>query len=353
MPTLYYIVPFGDSADDLTAIPSPPAIDGSVSYTDGWTPPYELDLNTNPAALPIPRGQMNQLFFDITNNIQQYQQYGVPNWITALDNGGVSFPYPIYARVYYLSQVYENQVAGNTATPGTDSTWLQISDNAQGNPPGTVIDFAGAVPPAGYLPCDGSMPTVLRATYPLLFSAITFIQTGTLTNTSVSVTGLSSTADMYVGMAVEGTNISAGTTIASIVDSTSITLSIAASGSGATPITFFSWGNGNGTTTFTLPALARRNTIGKGSTGSAVIGNQVGQIGGVENFVMSISQMPAHTHPGSTVVAGVGNGTTGFGEALAATPTPATHPVTVATQGNGAAISLMAPGAVMNRCIKF
>jgi microcystin-dependent protein len=348
MTTLYYIFPFGENADDLTAIPSSPAIDGSVSYSDGWTDPYELDLLTNPAALPIPRGQMNQLLFDITNNIQEYQQFGSPNFITSSDNGGSPFPYPIYARVYYMGQVYENQVAANTATPGTDTTWLQLSDNAQGNPPGTVIDFAGAVVPAGYLLCDGSQ--VSRTTYSILLSAISFSQTGTLTNTMNSVTGLSTTASMYVGMAVEGANIPSGTTVASIVSGTAITLSAAATGSGATLITFFNWGNGNGTTTFNVPDMRRRASIGVGGSGAGIPGNVTGQVGGVETFVMTEGQLAPHNHPGSTVAAGVLSGTTGFGETLA---NGRTHPVSVATDGSGDPISLIQPSAVLTKCIKF
>lgn len=123
MPTPhYFLYPFGQNADDLTAIPDAPAIDGSVSYYYGWTDPYEYNLLTNPAALPIPRGQMNQLFYDVTLNIQEYQQYGVPAWYSTIS-------YPIYARVYYSNLVYENQVASNTATPGTDISWLVVSGN--------------------------------------------------------------------------------------------------------------------------------------------------------------------------------------------------------------------------------
>jgi hypothetical protein len=144
--TYYYIHPFGVSADDLAAIPAEPPGDGSVSYLNGWTPPYEQDLILNPlTALPIPRGQMNQLFLDITTNIQQYQQFGTPFWVTASQNESIPLPYPIYARVYFNNLVYENQVANNTAMPGTDDTWLLISAAATGVPTGTVLDFAGKV----------------------------------------------------------------------------------------------------------------------------------------------------------------------------------------------------------------
>ena len=113
-----------------------------MNYQTGWTDPYELNILTNPAALPIPRGQMNQLFYDITNNLQQYQQYGTPPWFS-----GVS--YPLYSRVYYLLQVYESQIGSNTNTPGTDSTWVALGGNVQGVETGTIIDFAGLVAPTG------------------------------------------------------------------------------------------------------------------------------------------------------------------------------------------------------------
>lgn len=161
----YFLYPFGTDADDLTAIPDAAAVDGSVSYQDGWTPPYEYNLLTNPAALPIPRGQMNQLFYDVTLNIKQYQEYGNPEWVV-----GNTVEYPIYARVYYLGEVYENQVADNTNTPGTDATWYLISGGGS-VPPGTVLDFAGSgSAPAGFILCDGS--AVSRTIYSKLFAAI-------------------------------------------------------------------------------------------------------------------------------------------------------------------------------------
>lgn len=118
----YFPYPFAVDADDLTAIPNSSAIDGSVSYQDGWTPPYEQNLLTDPSALPIPRGQMNQLFYDITLNIKEYQEYGAPQWVV-----GNTVQYPVNAVVYYGGNTYQNQVADNTATPNTDSSWLRIN----------------------------------------------------------------------------------------------------------------------------------------------------------------------------------------------------------------------------------
>jgi microcystin-dependent protein len=350
--TFYYIFPFGENADDLTAIPSNPAIDGSVSYHDGWTDPYEFDLNTNPSALPIPRGQMNQLLLDITTNLQEYQQFGSPNWIAPSDNGGVPFPYPIYARVYYLGNVYENQVALNVNVPGTDTTWLLISGNAQGVVVGQVIDFAGTVVPSGYLFCDGTAYS--RTTYSALLNKISFTQNGTTTNTMNTLTGLSSTVDMYVGMAIEGTNIPSGTTVASITSGTAIRMSQNATGSATVPVTFFSWGNGDGSTTFNVPDMRRCVSMGSGGTPSTVIppgiGAVVGQGGGEEMHAQSFSELATHNHQlhvkGTAIpflpsldtnASGGYNLSTAFSE----------------NAGSGQAANIIQPSRIMKKCIKF
>lgn len=351
MSRLYYIYPFGQNADDLTAIPSPAAVDGSVSYYAGWTDPYEYDLLTTPAALPIPRGQMNQLFYDITNNIQQYQQYGVPAWITATDNGGVSFPYPIYARAYYLGQVYENQVASNTATPGTDDTWLLLSGNAQGVPIGTVIDFAGIIAPTGYLTCDGS--AISRTTYLDLREEITFSETGTTTNLMNTISGLSDTSNMYIGMPIEGTNIPLATIVASIVDANNITISNNATASGSGALVFFPWGNGDNATTFNLPDLRRKTTIGKFGFGSALVGNKVGQTGGSETQTLVQNQLPSTLSLNSPTTTLTNLPNDGGQTLIGISGSGNTTQVFTNVGGGGQAVSIMQPTAVMNKCIKY
>jgi hypothetical protein len=68
----------------------------------------------------------------------------------------------------------------------------------------------------------------------------TVIQTGTL-NATTTVTGLSDTSVLLVGMQVSGTFIQAGTTIASITNSTTLVLSLAATNSGSESLTFTGW----------------------------------------------------------------------------------------------------------------
>lgn len=305
MDQYFYVYPFGESGD-LTPIPTDNPGTGEVSYEQGWTANYELDLTTDPDALPIPRRKSNDLMFNVTDNIRQYQTQGTPQWITAADNnpGGVPTPfaYDLYALVRHDAglgdglQIYENQVPGNTDEPGTTDTWNQISGSRRGVPVGTIIDFAGINIPAGYLACNNQ--TVDRTTYADLFDAITRVENVTLT-TGVNTFTLGVTFGLYVGMAIESAGIPGGTTITN-VSGTTVTMSNNATVSGAEDVRFFSWGNGNGTTTFNVPNLSGRVSMQTyGSNLSPQIGNQIGQIGGAATVALTYNQMPAHNHAGS------------------------------------------------------
>jgi len=347
---LYYTYPFGQNADDLTSIPMSPAGDGSVSYYYGWTDPYEYDLLTNPSALPIPRGQMNQLFFDITNNLQEYQQYGSPQWVT-----GNTVAYPQYARVYFGGKVYENQVAANTVTPGTDASWVVISASANAILPGVVIDWAGPVAPSGYLLTDGS--AVSRTTYANLLAAITQTQSGgTFSATSAIVSGLTNcTTTMYPGMAIECANFTAGTVISSITNSTTIVLSNNSSSSVSAPITFFSWGNGNGTTTFNVPNLRNRVTSGEGGTllnnPSAQV-DVVGQTTGASTYTMQFSDLAAHAHDLPAFTGGNNNGGGPAGSTDVGTTNTQQFTNGIHSAVSQTAMPIVQPTAIMYKIIK-
>src|SRR5690606_38828083 len=134
----------------------------------------------------------------------------------------------------------------------TTDTWNQISGSRRGVPVGTIIDFAGINIPAGYLACNNQ--SVSRTTYADLFNAITRVESVTLT-TGVNTFTVGVTFGLYVGMAIEATGIPAGTTITD-VSGTTITMSNNATASGAEDVRFFSWGNGDGSTTFNVPNLS-------------------------------------------------------------------------------------------------
>jgi len=70
------------------------------------------------------------------------------------------------------------------------------------------------------------------------------------------------------------------------------------------------WGVGDGATTFTLPDLRGRGLIGKGQ-GSGLTNRSLAAIGGAETHVLSMPEMPAHSHGGGIVITYDGYGVVG------------------------------------------
>ncbi len=143
---------------------------------------------------------------------------------------------------------------------GEDGVW-----SVAGAPTGTIVDYAGLVPPAGWLVCSGA--AVSRSTYSRLYEAITLRQAGTRVTSSALIVGLTTTF-MTVGMPVSGVGIPDGTTIATVNSGTQITLSAAATSSGTSEIVVAPWGVGDGSTTFNLPDYRSRTGHGRGDMGA-------------------------------------------------------------------------------------
>lgn len=169
-------------------------------------------------------------------------------------------------------------------------------------PSGTILDFAGAAPPVGFLLCDGS--AVSRTTYSDLFAVLGVI-----------------------------------------------------------------WGAGDGSTTFNIPDLNGRTTIGSGTYADDVSGSitrTIGQKTGAAAHVLTEPQMPSHTHTQNPHNHSVGStplgGTQGFnntqpaiiprlglpGAPDAAVSTTAVNQYT----GGGLAHNNMQPSAVVVKMIK-
>lgn len=68
---------------------------------------------------------------------------------------------------------------------------------------------------------------------------------------------------------------------------------------------------GNGTTTFGLPNLNSRVTVGSqnGAAGPGLSAYPLGQTGGVESATLITTQIPAHTHPFTGTIAAATGGT--------------------------------------------
>lgn len=106
---------------DRTSVPFDTDPGGAVTYAQGFGPSYEIAPG-DPGWRPVPRDETNGLYYDLTDNLRQYQLYGAPEWHPAADNAGIAISYPINSTVYYGGLVYRSLVANNTVEPGTDAT---------------------------------------------------------------------------------------------------------------------------------------------------------------------------------------------------------------------------------------
>jgi hypothetical protein len=111
----YFDVPFGVDGP-LTTVPDAIQPDGSVSYTGGYGINYTLQPGTS-GALNVENTKLNQILNDITTAIQNYQQNGIPPFITSAMNNGTPFSYAQFAMVIYDGVAYQSNVSGNTDTP--------------------------------------------------------------------------------------------------------------------------------------------------------------------------------------------------------------------------------------------
>lgn len=125
----FFRIPFANSGT-ATAIPDASQPDGSVSYTDGFTPDYSLDQATNPSAKDVPRGKTNGLFKAITEALRQLQTTSVPSFITTAANDGVPYSYALGVRVQWTDGlIYQSRVDNNTSDPTDTTKWAAVTDS--------------------------------------------------------------------------------------------------------------------------------------------------------------------------------------------------------------------------------
>jgi microcystin-dependent protein len=229
-------------------------------------------------------------------------------------------------------EVVAGSVIGVTYVAATGQ--FQLITNPSVQPPGEVASFAMSTCPAGWLAADGTAYS--RSTYAGLFGKIsttwgtgdgstTFnvpdmrgafvrgwdnskgldvtVLGGVTTSGSSTVTGLSSTNLMYVGMPVSGTGIPSGTTVASIVSGTSVTLSANATATS---------GVLSGTTTLGTFALSGLSSTSNLSVGQSVSGTGL-LSGAVITSINSSSQVSVGTvyagtfASAATTISGISN----------------------------------------------
>ena len=217
-------------------------------------------------------------------------------------------------------------------------------------PVGTVIDFAGFAAPLHYLLCDGTAYS--RITYNQLFRALSLTQN--ITQVSTTTFTVTSASQLGLGFYIEGAGIPPGTYI-TVISGTTITVQQATTSTGTFAATFYAYGQGDGSLTFNVPDLTGQVIAGSGGNlvATTPLLDVLGQYGGAASTALSITNMPAHNHPGSTVaifansVNGAGSGAS---QVMYATGSTA---VSVASQGSGTAFDIVQPTTILYKYIRF
>lgn len=133
-------------------------------------------------------------------------------------------------------------------------------------PVGAILPWAGFSIPTNWALAYGQ--ALSRTTYAQLLTAITISTTaGNCVSTSTTLTGFADTSQIRVGAPIESPCLPTGDTVASVVNSTTITVAVAATATGAFTVTVFPWGNGDGVSTFNLPDLRGRVLPGADAMG--------------------------------------------------------------------------------------
>ena len=138
--TKYFKTPFCADGDKVE-IPDIIQSDGSVCYQQGWGINYQKKLGTDVGALPVSRDGENGILHDITGAIQQYQQQGFFDFITADMNNGQPFLYAMGASVRYdMSDsqdgsgigVFTSKIANNLGNPKDNpDDWIELTNPVQ------------------------------------------------------------------------------------------------------------------------------------------------------------------------------------------------------------------------------
>jgi hypothetical protein len=190
--------------------------------------------------------------------------------LQALDTGKAPL-----SHTQVASTISDSTAAGRALLTAADATAQNVllGTTSLGFVPGNIKETAGILLEPGWYWCDGSNKN--RVTDVNLFNAITIQQTGTTTNASPIVTGLSDTSNMSPGMPVSGTGVQATAVVQSVDSSSQVTLSLTATGSSTTPLVFAPYGVGDGTSTFGIPNRAYLAVGRDNASGSASNINQV------------------------------------------------------------------------------
>lgn len=264
------------------------------------------------------------------------------------------------------------------------ATGLSISaGNVPIVPPGTEVNSAAIIAPTGWYFEYGQ--TVARSTDANLMAAIT---AGFNANTNGTTVLSNVSHDLRTlgleGSPLEGVGMATGATIVSVDSATQITMSLAATNTATGGlVTAFPYGNGDGSTTFTLPDA--RGTVAAGRdnmggtpvnkitvAGCGINGVHLNGVGGAQTYTLLTGNLPAYTPSGTIAVtngaitlsnnavisAGGGNlcpggGSVGFGTTVGVSQAASSATFAGSAQGGtSTAFSVVQPTRIRNVLIK-
>lgn len=248
-------------------------------------------------------------------------------------------------------------------------------------PVGAEIDYAGFLPPPGWLFSAGQ--AVSRTIYADLFNAITFAFDGAGTVTSdnrIRLGGSDLSGFGIIGAVAEGPGIPPGAVVVDAVPG-SVGLSVAATATGTILLRILPYGRGDGSSTFNVPDRRGRISAGRdnmggtaaGRFGNIADGNNLARSVGAPTNTLANANLPANLPAGSVTVSypaqtcyirnnsigastGAGSATVSdLWQGVAQTSTipggPQTFAVSQDNPGGGTPFGVLQPTAIVNRLI--
>lgn len=119
--------PFANGGNKTT-IPAATQASGGVSLTEGWSFDYERNPVTDEQAKRLNRGEMNYLFYIITEAIGELQRQGSSTW----DEDNI--PYDKGVLVFHNSITWRSAIPDNKTKPGLTDDWIDLGTRGEGSP---------------------------------------------------------------------------------------------------------------------------------------------------------------------------------------------------------------------------
>lgn len=200
-----------------TAVPDATDPSGYVSYNQGYGADYQRVLGTDPLAKAIERDKLNQVLYDMTGAIQQYQTHGFPDYIDATTNGGTPYAYVLNAIVRWTDgKNYRNTVAANTSDPSV-SGWVLYNDSSDST--------HAAATKAVLVDADEIAIADSAATFGL--KKITALIMKTFIGTGLTMTGaITRIAETKVAMGANDFNLASGNVFTKTFTATTFTMTV-------------------------------------------------------------------------------------------------------------------------------